>query len=203
MNRVINKTITRCHQRHFPKCRTIIICALLFIYAPSMTYALSPVVLSNDSVDIKNRMEIQDYIEKAVAAHPKRDKKLLAEFWSVVVPECDRSRWNCGNYKPHIQTYWDTTLRKVYKKDKNLRVVSKEINTVHHPLIKWVYGVTLQLDVKGEKYSDSGYMFMVWDFRNLGTPQMLVRTWQPEYINKEKGLKLDSDDLFTLADFDL
>ena len=28
-------------------------------------------------------------------------------------------------------------------------------------------------------------------------------TWQPEYINKEKGLKFDPDDVFTLADFDL
>ena len=192
----------RRHQRHFPKCRTII-CAILFIIAPFKTYALLPVALPDDSIDIKNCMEIQNYIEKAVAAHPEKDKKLLAEFWSVAVPECDRNRWVSGNYKPHIQTYWNTTLRKAYEKDKNIRVLSKEISIVHHPLIKWVYGVTLYLVIKGEKYSDSGYMFMAWDFRNPDSPQILVRTWQPEYIDKEKGRKLNPDDIFVLPDFDL
>ena len=206
MNRFINITITRRYQRHFLMCRTIIVCAILFIIVPFKISALSPVVLHNDSVDIKNRMEIQDYIEKTVAAHLKRDKKLLAEFWSVATPDtslCNRNRWACGNYKPHIQTYWDTTLRKVYKEDKNIRVLSKEISIVHHPLIKWVYGVTIHLIIKGEKYSDSGYMFMAWDFRNPHTPQIQVRTWQPEYIDKEKGRKLNPEDVFTLADFEL
>ena len=203
MNRFINKTIIRRHQRHFPKCRTIIICAILFIIAPFKTYALSPVVLPDDSIDIKNRLEIQNYIEKAVAAYPEKDKELLAEFWSVAVPRCGRSKWFCGNYKPHIQTYWNTNLRKVNNKDKNLRVVSKEISIVHHPLIKWVYGVTLHLIIKEEKYSDCGYMFMAWDFRNNYAPQIQTRTWQPEYVDKEKGLKLNPNDMFILPDYDL
>lgn len=178
---------------------------VLFLFVPLYSHALSLVFLLDDSVDIKNRMEIQAYLEKAMASHPNRDKKLLAEFWSVATPDtslCNRNRWVCGNYKPYIQTYWETTLRKVYKKYKDIRVEPKEINIIHHPLIKWVYGVTLHLDIKGKKYSDSGYMFMVWDFRNIGTPQILIRTWQPEYINKEKGLKFNPDDVFNLADFD-
>lgn len=204
MNGFINKIITRRHQRHFPKCRTII-CTVLFICSPSKTYALLPIVLPNDSVDIKNRMEIQDYIEKAVAAHPKRDKKLLAEFWSVAAPDTSQSsqnRWACGTYIRKIPTYWGATLRRVYKNDKSISVISKEVNIVHHPFIKWVYGVTLHLIIKGEKYSDSGYMFMAWDFRNLYDPQIQVRTWQPEYIDKEKGLKLNPNDVYSLSDFD-
>lgn len=33
--------------------------------------------------------------------------------------------------------------------------------------------------------------------------QIHVRTWQPDYIDKEHGQKLNPNDVFSLGDFDL
>lgn len=198
--------MTSLHHRHFKKCRIILIYALLFFCAPFKTYAVSPVVFATDSVDINNRMIIRNYIEKAVSAHYKRDKKCLAEFWSVATPDTSnyyRNKWHCGSYIFPRRTYWDTTLRKVYKEDKYLKIDSKEISVVQHPTISEVYGVTMLINIISKKYSDEGYMFMVWDFRNPERSQIHIRTWQPVYINKENEQKLDPNDILTLADFDL
>lgn len=198
--------MTLLYHRHFIKCRIILIYAILFFSAPIKTYAISPVILADDSIDIKNRMIIRDYIEKAVSAHYKREKKILAEFWSVATPDTSlysRDKWHCGNYLFPRRTYWDSTLRNVFKKDKYIKVTHNETSIVLHPQIKWIYGVTLHLEIKGKKYSDEGYLFMIWDFRNPESPQIQIRTWHPVYINKENEQKLDPYDVLTLADFDL
>lgn len=93
----------------------IVLLTILFICVPLYLHASMKVIHVNDSIDIKNRMAIQDYVEKAVAAQPKRDKKLLAEFWSVAAPntlQSSQDRWVCGTYNRKIPTYWDTTLRR-------------------------------------------------------------------------------------------
>lgn len=204
MNRYV-ELIASLPQRHFQKC-LLIVYTLFFFITPFNTHALSIIVLTNDSIDTNNRMVIRNYLEKAVVAHSKRSKKLLAEFWSASVPDTSRNgrdKWLCGFNMPPKRTYWDSTLRNAFKKDKYIKLSPKETSIVLHPQIKWIYGVTLHLEIKGKQYSDEGYMFMVWDFRNPETPQIHIRTWQSAYIDKEKGVKIKLDDVFTLADFDL
>lgn len=204
MNRYV-RLIALLPQRHFQKC-CLIVYTLFFFITPFNTHALSTIELTDDSIDTNNRMVIRNYIEKAVVAHSKRSKKYLAEFWSASIPEtsqigCDK--WRCGFNMPHKRTYWDLTLRNAFKKDKYIKLSPKETSIVLHPQIKWIYGVTLHLEIKGKQYSDEGYMFMVWDFRNSETPQILIRTWQPEFVDKAKGQRLTPNDVFTLGDFDL
>jgi hypothetical protein len=39
----------------------------------------------------------------------------------------------------------------------------------------------------------------MWNFQNENKPQIEVRTWQPDMVN---GKKMDSDDIFSLSDFE-
>ena len=42
---------------------------------------------------------------------------------------------------------------------------------------------------------------MIWDFTNEDQPKIHVRTWQPDWIDKDKGQRLNPNDVFTLSDF--
>ena len=140
-----------------------------------------------------------DYLEKAITAHSQRNEKVLAEFWSVPI-----RLWNgCANPHRKLSTIWDTTLRNQFRHSKVFKVDVEDYFVSVHPFIKSIYGLTLKLCLTIDNTSDRGYMFMVWDFRDSGTSRIPVRTWQPEYINKENGIKLNPDDVYTLADFDL
>ena len=158
------------------------------------------------------RQIITDYVEKAVVAHRQRTKKVLSEFWSATYVNRrananvgSREKWLCGTCILPVEypTFWDSTLKKEFKAGKSFQADVQECNIVLHPVIKLIYGVTLKIELTVGDISDCGYMFMVWDFRNSENINMPIRTWQPEYIDKEKGVKLNLDDVFSLCDFDL
>jgi len=169
--------------------------------------------LSNVSNMMDEPQIIVDYVERAIAAHKQRNMSILADFWSVwpVTYRCStpntsaNMNYYCGTFfhPKEPLTYWSTILCKEYKKGNPLRAVVDSFSIVEHPTIMSIYGVTLKLALTTGKFSDSGYMFMLWDFRNPERPQIIIRTWQPEYIDWENGIKLDRDDVFFLSDFDL
>ena len=78
-----------------------------------------------------------------------------------------------------------------------------DVKIVKHPDPKkeGIYGVTVHQRWNSSNYSDEGYVFMVWDFTQPDEPQIHVRTWQPEFL--DKGVRFDSRNVFTLGDFDL
>ena len=94
-------------------------------------------------------------------------------------------------------------LAKAFKTNSYIKVLFDNVVIVEHPTIKGIYGVTVHQKWSTARYSDEGYVFMVWDFRNPDAPQIHVRTWQPDYIDKEHGQKLNPNDVFSLGDFDL
>lgn len=180
--------------------------AFISIFLPLNCLALSKARIKIDSIDAKNRMLIQNYVERAINAHSIRDEKLLTEFWSVAIPDTSKRYRNVllgREFEIKRDNYWYRSLHKIFNKDNHIRVVPIYVSITEHPYLKWIYGVSLHLDIKGKSYSDKGYMFMIWDFRKNNTPEILVRTWQPKYINKEKGVKLTPEDVFSLSDFDL
>lgn len=64
------------------------------------------------------------------------------------------------------------------------------------------YGVRLRQEWRSSRYSDTGYLFLLWEFpKNGGDPIIHVRTWQPEMV---AGQKTQPDpDITTLSGFDL
>ena len=70
-----------------------------------------------------------------------------------------------------------------------------------HPAKDGFYGVTLKQGWVADRYSDEGYLFLLWDFTNPEAPQIHVRTWQPtEY---ETGKPIEEEEIFTIDDFEV
>lgn len=66
------------------------------------------------------------------------------------------------------------------------------------------FGVRLRQEWRSSNYSDTGYLFLLWEIPDDGgNPIVHVRTWQPEWTDTAKTQKIDDSDLFTLSDFGL
>lgn len=65
---------------------------------------------------------------------------------------------------------------------------------------KGFYGISFRIEWSTPKYSEAGYIFMLWDFHDEGHPIIHVITWQPEYVGNNK---LSAEEVFNMGDFDL
>ena len=164
--------------------------------------------------DIKDRMMILDYVEHFRTSYNQKDLKFLRQVFSEdaliitgrvvkvrkseVVPSGKKVIYTSQTKQQYLDK-----LARAFKSNSYIKVSFDNVVIVEHPTIKGIYGVTVHQRWNAARYSDEGYVFMVWDFRNPDAPQIHVRTWQPDYIDKEHGQKLNPNDVFTLGDFDL
>ncbi|MDE5571542.1 MAG: nuclear transport factor 2 family protein [Prevotella sp.] len=164
--------------------------------------------------DIKERMMILDYVEHFRTSYNQKDLKFLRQVFSddaliitgrvvkvaksEVVPTGKKVIYTTQTKQQYIDN-----LAKAFKSNSYIKVSFDDAVIVEHPTIHGIYGVTVHQKWNTARYSDEGYVFMVWDFRNPDAPQIHVRTWQPDYIDKEHGQRLNPNDVFTLGDFDL
>ena len=115
-------------------------------------------------------------------------------------------------YKKQNKQEYLANLRRAFARNKFIDVKFTEIgeggidggcNTItrssNNPNM---YGVRLHQAWRSSNYDDDGYVFLLWDFTNEDAPVIHVRTWQPEYLDKNKTIK-NTDDVFSLSDFDL
>lgn len=164
--------------------------------------------------EIRDRMMILDYVEHFRTAYNQKDLKFLHQVFSddaliitgkvikvrktEVVPSGNKVIYTTQTKKQYLEN-----LSRAFKAASYVKVNFDDVVIVEHPTIRGIYGVTVHQRWNTARYSDEGYVFMVWDFRNPDEPQIHVRTWQPDYVDKERGQKLSSSDVFTLGDFDL
>ena len=164
--------------------------------------------------DIKDRMMILDYVEHFRTSYNQKDLKFLRQVFSddalIITGKVVKVRKSevvpSGNkiiYTTQTKHQYLENLAKAFRSNSYIKVTFDDVVIVEHPTIQGVYGVTVHQKWNTARYSDEGYVFMVWDFRNPDMPQIHVRTWQPDYIDKEKGQKLNPNDVFSLSDFDL
>ena len=163
---------------------------------------------------IKERMMILDYVEHFRTAYNQKDLKFLRQVFSddalIITGKVIKVRKTevlpSGNkiiYSTQTKQQYLDNLSKAFKAASYVKVNFDDVVIVEHPTIRGIYGVTVHQKWNTNRYSDEGYVFMVWDFRNPDEPQIHVRTWQPDYVDKERGQKLNPNDVFTLGDFDL
>ena len=72
---------------------------------------------------------------------------------------------------------------------------------MRHPTQEGLYGVTLRQKYSSDLYSDDGYLFLLWDFRDEATPLIHVRTWQPRMLDDRTPLP--EDEIFNIRNFNL
>ena len=169
---------------------------------------------SNEIADIKERLMILDYVEHFRTSYNQKDLSFLEQIFSddaliitgkvitvrksELIPSGKKITYTVQSKRQYLDN-----LERAFKSNSYIKVTFDNIAIVKHPTINGIYGVTVHQSWKSASYSDEGYVFMVWDFRNPDTPQIHVRTWQPDYIDKEHGQKLNPNDVFSLGDFDL
>ena len=192
----------------------------------SFYYTVDPEIYSNlrkqwmqekhhEVTDLKDRMMVLDYVEHFRTAYNQKDLKFLRQVFSsnaliitgkVIKVGKSEMRPNGDRqivYTTQSKEQYLDNLRKTFKNSSYIKVTFDNVMIVSHPTIQGIYGVTVHQKWNSGRYSDDGYVFMVWDFRNPDEPQIHVRTWQPQFIDKTRGQRLNPNDVFTLGDFDL
>lgn len=167
---------------------------------------------SNEISDVRRRMAILDYVEHFRTAYNMKDLPFLQQVFSddaliitgQVVKVQKSEVFPSGNkfvYKKQNKQQYLTNLANAFKVAKYIKVNFDDIKVVAHPTKKDVYGVTLHQEWNTNRYSDEGFVFMIWDFTNEDEPKIHVRTWQPDYVDKAKGLRMNPNEVFSLSDF--
>ena len=167
-----------------------------------------------DVTDLRRRQIILDYVEQFRTAYNTKDMEFLEQIYSddalIITGKVVRTAPSEVNnfmsedkviYNKQSKRQYLTNLARVFRANKRINVVFDDIKVVGHPAKRGFYGVTLKQGYTSDIYSDSGYLFLLWDFTNPEAPQIHVRTWQPEMINATT--KLPEEEIFTCDDFDI
>lgn len=168
----------------------------------------------NEITDINRRMQIIDYVEQFRTSYNQKDLKFLNQVFSddalIItgsVIKVKKSEVMASDrvvkYSVKTKREYLNNLANAFRNNQYINVAFDDITIVHHPTKRDVYGVTVRQRWNSTRYSDEGYVFMVWDFTDEKQPKIHVRTWQPEYLDKASGRKLPQNEVFTMKDFDL
>lgn len=174
------------------------------------------VLSSNISVDdLARRQIIIDFVENFRTAYNRKDLKYLESVFDnnaliitgkviKIKPNDDLVFRQLGSEKIIYQTQrkdeYIAGLKKCFAVNKYIDVAFDSLQVVRHPARNDVYGVTLKQDWKSSRYNDTGYVFLMIDFKDETQPCIQVRTWQPEKYN---GKPLNRNELFTVTSFNL
>lgn len=167
-----------------------------------------------DVTDLRRRQIILDYVEQFRTAYNTKDMNFLEQIFSddalIITGKVVKSvPTEANNFLPEEKVVYNkqnkrqylTKLARVFRINKRINVVFDDIKVIGHPAKAGFYGVTLKQGYSSDTYSDSGYLFLLWDFNNPEAPQIHVRTWQPEMLNATT--KLPEEEIFTCEDFDI
>lgn len=102
------------------------------------------------------------------------------------------------NYYIHSKQGYLARLARIFNARQEIDVQFSDFKILRHPTLKGIYGVTLRQKYTTKEYSDDGFLFLLWDFRDPSMPLIHVRTWQPSrpIINGE-------EELIEMSDFNL
>lgn len=159
--------------------------------------------------DAKRRHMILNYCEHLRTAYTTKDIDFIRQVFSdqaliivgnVVKATSNDNKCN-GNerisYAIHSKQVYIGRLSKVFAANKKIDVHFADFHIMRHPTMDGIYGVTLRQQYKSDRYSDDGYLFLLWDFRNKSMPLIHVRTWQPASTIS------DGNDIINIRDFNL
>ena len=152
---------------------------------------------SDQLQDFAYRQQILQFVEIFRTAYNRKDIDFLKGVYSedalIIVGKVLKAKPGTSDFmasshlsrdkiqfiKESKQEYI-TKLAKVFEKNEYIKVGFDEIELRRHPQFELIYGVTLKQDWKTSSYSDTGWLFLMIDFRNPDQPLIHVRSWQPE-----------------------
>ena len=174
---------------------------------------------AGDPVDVERKITILSYCDRFRTAYNTKDMKFLQQVFSddalIITGSVITSKVYDGKpissvkYKKQNKEQYLENLQRAFTANQWIEVTFSEIGTngeggasmgitrsTENPNL---YGVRLRQEWKSSRYSDVGYVFLLWDFTNEDAPVIHVRTWQPEWVG---GNKISDKELFSLEDFE-
>jgi len=166
--------------------------------------------------DFNRREVIVDFIENFRTSYNIKDIKYIESVFSdqaliitgkvvKIAPNKDQAINNLlGKEKITYQTStkkeYIQSLKNTFSRNKYIDIQFEDIDVVRHPKNDYLYGVTLKQKWGSSTYNDTGYLFLMIDFKDELQPMIHVRTWQPDSYN---GKAISKDELFNLNDFNI
>lgn len=166
--------------------------------------------------EVERRQQILSYVEHFRTAYNEKDIQFLDQVFSddalIITGTVIKVRKTDGvgithnkvTYRKQSKQEYLARLKKSFAANKYINVQFDDVRVVKHPTKEGFYGVTVhQLYSNSSGYSDDGYLFLLWDFRDADNVQIHVRTWQPKYLNESKTEELPEEEIFTAGDFSI
>ena len=167
-----------------------------------------------DVTDVANRQMILDYVEQLRKSYATKDINFIEQVFSdhalIITGKVIRESSSDGSqYLPQEQVIYNIRSKEQYlEKLKQIFAANYRINLLfsdfkinRHPTIPTVYGVSLRQAYSSDLYSDDGYLFLLWDFKEAEAPQIHVRTWQPRM--QDNQTVIPENQIFSLRNFNL
>ena len=182
------------------------------------TSYLSVVSRGTDVTDTRRREEILSYVEHFRTAYEEKDLAFMNQIFSddaLIITGTVIKKSEEADGKPislthdvvfHSKTKQEylAALKQSFASNSYIRVKFDEIKVVKHPTLTDFYGVTVhQLYSNSSGYSDDGYVFMLWDFRDKDKVMIHVRAWTPKYYDKAKTQEVPVEKIPSIGDFKL
>ncbi len=157
-------------------------------------------------VDIANREHILQFIESFRTAYNRKDADYLNSVFSdqavIIVGRVVQSTGQKSAFQQQVEYLQFTKdeyinrLRQIFRANSWIEVAFKDVSILRHPRYPEMYGVSLTQNYTSSLYSDTGYLFLLIDFRDREKPMIHVRTWQPTNATPE-------DQKFQLGDMEI
>ena len=153
--------------------------------------------------DADNRRMILNYCEHLRTSYTTKDIDFLRQVFSdqalIIVGHVVKTADNNSaagiegdekvTFSLKTKKEYLERLEMVFAANKKIDVKFTDFRIMRHPTMEGIYGVSMKQKYTSDRYSDDGYLFILWDFRNESMPLIHVRTWQPAAsVNGEKEI---------------
>lgn len=164
--------------------------------------------------DARNRTLILNYTEHLRTSYTTKDIDFIEQVFSSdaliitgkFIKNSSQKELGMKNsshavYNIRSKQNYIKHLKRIFAANAKIDVKFSEFKIMRHPTIEGIYGVTLRQEYESSIYSDDGYLFLLWDFRNEAMPLIHVRTWQESNLGNNAVLEKDS--IFGIRNFNL
>lgn len=168
---------------------------------------------AKDVTEITQREIIEDVVAKFRTAYNTKDIDYLEAIYSddalIITGNVFKRKTADGMVVQKVVSTVKTkkqyieSLKNVFKKNEwiNIKLTTREI--VQHVDYPYLYGVSLEQDWNASGgYHDKGYLFLLFDFRDIDRPTIWVRTWQAAIDNEGDPVEYRAGELYSLDDID-
>jgi hypothetical protein len=149
----------------------------------------------NKVADLRQREMVIKTLEHLRTAYNRKDLPFLEDIYSDealiitgTVRYFERKKGDAAfnsnmqqEIKYSVQSKKDyiKKLDGIFKRNSYINIKFDEIVIGRHGRLSNIYGVTLKQSWNTSGYSDVGWLFLIFDYKDEDNPQIWVRTWQP------------------------